>query len=145
MKYLTRWSPWIAWNMVPPLLLAMTLAWSFRVSAWAEDKKYRVNFLQQTALGELSNGRYTLKAVELIMAPGAEIPSHRHEGSGIRYVLEGAITISWKGGETQTLKAGSTYFEGPAENHPAGTFSAKNAGSGPCRVLIIELVPTTPK
>lgn len=133
-----------AWRMISFALAATAAAWFFQGPSWAEEreKKFAVNLLQQTALGQLSEGRYTLKATELILESGAEIPPHQHKGPGIRYVLEGAITISWKEGKAQTYEAGSTYFEGPGENHPAGTFSAKNAGPGRCRVLIVELSPT---
>ncbi len=82
-----------------------------------------------------------MKATMLVMEPGSEVPFHVHKGPGLRYVLEGAITINWKDGKTQTFKAGSTYFEGRGANHPAGTISARNDGQEPCRVLIVELVP----
>ena len=41
-------------------------------------------------------------------------------------MLEGAITINWKDGELQTFTQGSTYFEGPGQNHPPGVISASN-------------------
>ena len=104
-------------------------------------KKVSLNTLQQVALGELPPGKWNMKAVMLVIEPGGEIPFHVHGGPGLRYVLEGAITIKWKEGKTQTFKAGTTYFEGRGENHPAGTISAKNGGQGPCRVVIVELVP----
>jgi quercetin dioxygenase-like cupin family protein len=104
-------------------------------------KKVAANTLQQVPLGELPPGKWDMKATMLVIQPGGEIPFHVHKGPGLRYVLEGAITIAWKEGKTQTFTAGSTYFEGPGENHPAGTMSARNDGAGPCRVVIVELVP----
>ncbi len=77
----------------------------------------------------------------LVIEPGGEIPFHVHKGPGLRYVVEGAITITWKEGKSETFKAGSTYFEGAGANHPAGNISARNDGSTPCRVVIVELVP----
>jgi len=77
----------------------------------------------------------------LVIEPGGEVPFHVHKGPGLRYVLDGAITINWKGGNTEAFKAGATYFEGAGENHPSGNFSAKNNGSESCRVVIVELVP----
>lgn len=82
-----------------------------------------------------------MKGTLLTMQPGAEIPDHKHTGPGLRYVLEGAITIAWKDGSTQTFSAGSTYFEGPGSNHPSGNISARNGGNTLCRVWIVELVP----
>ncbi len=77
----------------------------------------------------------------LEMQPGAEIPPHTHKEPGLRYVVEGAISVARKDRETQTFKAGSTYFEGAGENHPPGQMSAKNAADGMTRVVIVELVP----
>ncbi len=103
-------------------------------------KTVSANTLQQVPLGELP-GKWGMKATMLVIEPGGQIPFHVHKGPGIRYVLEGAITINWKEGRTETFEAGSTYFEGPGANHPAGTMSARNAGQGRCRVVIVELVP----
>ena len=59
----------------------------------------------------------------------------------MRYVLEGAITIAWKNGKTETFKAGSSYFEAPRSNHSIGQMSARNAADGRTRVLVFELLP----
>ena len=97
--------------------------------------------LQQARFGDLPTGKWDMKATMLEIQPGGEVPFHVHKGPGLRYVVEGAITINWKEGNTQTYAAGSTYFEGGGANHPAGTFAARNDGKTPCRVVIIELVP----
>ena len=104
-------------------------------------KKFTMDTLQQVPLGELPPGKWTRKATMVVVEPGGEIPFHVHKGPGLRYVIEGETTINWKDGKSETFKAGSTYFEGAGENHPAGTMSAKNNGAGPSRVVIIELVP----
>ena len=70
-----------------------------------------------------------------------QIPEHTHKGPGLRYVLEGAIAITWKGGSTETFKAGSTYFEASGSNHPIGQMSGRNAADGRTRVLIFEVDP----
>jgi hypothetical protein len=56
-------------------------------------------------------------------------------------VLNGAISIAWWDRPAQTFTAGSTYFEGPGENHPVGQIAAKNAAQHVTRVLIVELLP----
>ncbi|WP_454766656.1 cupin domain-containing protein [Cupriavidus campinensis] len=104
-------------------------------------RKFSLKTLQEIPLGELPPGKWNMAASMLVIEPGGEIPFHVHKGPGLRYVLEGAITIIWKEGKTRTFEAGSTYFEGKGENHPAGTISAKNAGKVPCRVVIVELTP----
>ena len=118
-----------------------TLGSSPSMAQTPAPKKFATNTLQQVSLGELPSGKWNMKAIMLIIEPGGEIPFHVHKGPGLRYVLEGAITIKWKEGNTQTFEAGSTYFEGRGENHPAGTISARNDGKGPCRVVIVELLP----
>lgn len=105
------------------------------------SRPFVATVLQQEPLGELPPGKWNMKAAMLVIEPGGEIPFHVHKGPGLRYVLEGAITINWKDGKTQTFEAGSTYFEGPGENHPSGNISARNNGTVPCRVVIVELVP----
>jgi len=107
----------------------------------AAPKKFAASTLQQVPLGTLPPGQWNMKATMLVIEPGGEIPFHVHKGPGLRYVLEGAITINWKNGKAETFKAGSTYFEGAGENHPSGNISARNDGSGPCRVVIVELAP----
>ena len=133
------------------LLLGMTLAVGIAVGVIGNkvlnaqqapaSRPFVATALQQEPLGELPPGKWTMKSTMLVIEPGGEVPFHVHKGPGLRYVLEGAITINWKEGKTQTFETGSTYFEGPGENHPAGTISAKNNGTGPCRVLIVELLP----
>lgn len=111
--------------------------------AWAQapaPKKFSATTMQQVALGDLA-GKWSMKSTMLAIEPGGEIPFHVHKGPGLRYVVEGAITINWKDGKSETFSAGSTYFEGAGENHPAGNISARNDGSTPCRVVIVELVP----
>ena len=107
----------------------------------AAPGKISASTLKEVELGELPPGKWSMKSTLLVVEPGAKIPMHSHRGPGLRYVLEGAITISWKEGKQETFKAGDTYFEGAGANHPAGSFSASNDGSVPCRVVIVELVP----
>jgi quercetin dioxygenase-like cupin family protein len=106
----------------------------------ADDPKFKSTVLNQVSLGSLP-GEHAMKMTLLEMEPGAAIPEHTHKGPGMRYVLEGAITIAWKDGKTETFKAGSSYFEAPGSNHPIDQMSARNAADGKTRVLIFELLP----
>ena len=108
--------------------------------AQAEGKKFSAEVLQEEDVGTLDGDR-KMRIVMFTMQPGAEVPEHKHNGPGLRYVLDGAITISWKDGSEKTFKAGETYFEGPGANHPAGNFSARNPTDEVTRVLIIETIP----
>ncbi len=111
----------------------------------AQDKpKVRGDALTSFNIGPVEAGNYQLKATLFTMEPGAEAPYHIHKGPGIRYVLEGAITIQWKNKGANTYGAGSTYTEGPGENHPSGVIAAKNLTSVTTKVLIVELLPLGP-
>ena len=121
-------------------LLATLLAVA-PLSATAQEKKFKGTMLEQVDLGKLPEGARVLKMTLLELQPRAEIPAHTHKGPGLRYVLDGAISIAWKDRGMQTFKAGSTYFEGAGENHPPNAMSAMNAAEGVTRVLIVELLP----
>ena len=82
-----------------------------------------------------------MRMVMFTMQQGAEVPVHMHHGPGLRYVLDGAIAISWADGSATTFNAGETYFEGPGANHPAGEMSARNPTDVVTKVLIVETLP----
>ena len=124
--------------LLPALLLGLA-SMPFH-QALGQDKAYTGEMLQAEDLGQLEGDR-TLKMTLLTMQPGAEIPEHTHAGPGLRYVLDGAITVYSEDGGEQTYQAGETYFEGPGANHPAGAMSATNAAEGETRVLIVEVAP----
>jgi hypothetical protein len=44
-----------------------------------------------------------------------QIPPHTHKGPGLRYVLDGAISVVWKDRGGQTFNAGSTISRGQAK------------------------------
>jgi quercetin dioxygenase-like cupin family protein len=50
---------------------------------------------------------------------------HRHDAHAIVYVLEGSIIMGVKGGKEVTLKAGDTFYEGPADLHTVGRNASK--------------------
>ena len=97
--------------------------------------------IMQVDIGDLKSGKYMMKATITTIQPHAKIPFHLHKNNGLRYMLEGSLSISWKDGQFQTFSAGSTYFEGPGANHPEGVMAASNPADLVAKVLIIELVP----
>ena len=118
---------------------ALTFVGSTALNAQSEPK-YRNDVITQNAIGALDAGHYAFRATITTVEPRSQIPFHIHESPGIRYMLEGALTIHWKEGQSQTFAAGSTYYEGPGENHPPGVMAATNATDGISKVLIVELV-----
>ena len=127
-------------TLARPVVLIAALAFG-GIPAQAQQGPIQATVLQSVDLPGLPPGPQTFRMTMLEMQPGAKIPPHTHAGPGIRYVLEGAITIAWKNRPPQTFKAGSTYYEGSGSNHPPGEMSALNAAKDVTRVLIVELVP----
>ena len=52
--------------------------------------------------------------------PGATDPVHRHNAHVFVYVLEGSIIMQVEGGQSITLTAGQTFYEGPNDVHLGG-------------------------
>ncbi len=132
------------WVTVVAMQITLLAAWPTQLTA--QDKpKVRGDALTSFDIGPVEAGNYQMKATLFTMEPGAEAPYHIHKGPGVRYVLEGAITIQWKEKGANTYGAGSTYTEGPGENHPPGVIAARNLTSVTTKVLIVELLPLPPK
>ncbi len=106
-----------------------------------DDKPFRSDTITQVDIGDLKAGNYSMKATITTIEPNAKIPFHLHKYNGLRYMLEGSLSINWKDGQFQTYSAGSTYFEGPGANHPEGLMSASNPLDKVAKVLIVEIVP----
>ena len=127
------------WNPIIMVMAALFAAAS-PAPAGGDEKPFRNDVITQVEIGEVPAGRYALRATITTVQPHAKIPYHLHEHNGLRYMLEGALSISWKNGEFQTYSAGSTYFEGPGANHPEKGMAAANPLDTVTKVLIIELV-----
>jgi len=110
-------------------------------NAGAQEKPFGNVVITEALIGNIEPGRYAFKVTVTTVAPSAQIPFHVHSFPGVRYMLEGALTIHWKDRGSQTYSAGSTYYEGPGENHPTSGMSATNPFDVPAKVLIIELAP----
>ena len=74
--------------------------------------------------------------IEVSYPPGAQDVVHRHDAHAFVYVLEGQITMQLKGKPAVTLKAGQTFYEGPADVHVVG----RNASdTEPARFVVLLL------
>ena len=92
-----------------------------------------------TALFTQALGDYPGKEVLMITVdypPGGADPVHRHDAHGFIYVLEGSIVMGVKGGREHTLKAGQTFYEGPADLHTVGRNARKTK---PAKFLVVLL------
>jgi quercetin dioxygenase-like cupin family protein len=70
--------------------------------------------------------------------PESHRPGHRHPGSVLVYVIEGAIRLALEGQPVRIVEAGGTFFE-PAGAHHIITENA--SATAPARALIVMLVP----
>ncbi len=74
--------------------------------------------------------------LEVSYPPGARDMVHRHDAHAFVYVLEGQIIMQLKGKPAVTLKAGQTFYEGPADVHVVG----RNASdTEPARFVVVLL------
>jgi quercetin dioxygenase-like cupin family protein len=76
------------------------------------------------------------RVIEVSYPPGAQDVVHRHDAHAFVYVLEGQIIMQLKGQPAVTLKAGQTFYEGPADVHVVG----RNASNTePARFVVVLL------
>jgi quercetin dioxygenase-like cupin family protein len=76
------------------------------------------------------------RMIEVSYPPGAKDVVHRHDAHAFVYVLEGQIVMQLKGKPAVTLKAGETFYEGPADVHVVG----RNASdTKPARFVVVLL------
>ena len=68
--------------------------------------------------------------IEVSYPPGARDMVHRHDAHAFVYVLEGQIVMQLKGQPAVTLKAGQTFYEGPADVHVVGATPATRSRPG---------------
>ena len=74
--------------------------------------------------------------LEVSYPPGARDMVHRHDAHAFVYVLEGQIVMQLKDQPAVTLKAGQTFYEGPADVHVGG----RNASdTEPARFVVVLL------
>ena len=74
--------------------------------------------------------------LEVSYPPGAQDMPHRHDAHVFVYVLAGEIVMQVKGKAAVTLKAGQTFYEGPADVHVVGRNASATA---PARFLVVLL------
>jgi quercetin dioxygenase-like cupin family protein len=76
------------------------------------------------------------RILEVSYPPAARDMVHRHDAHAFLYVLEGQIVMQVKGQPEVTLKAGQTFYEGPADIHVVG----RNASNTePARFVVVLL------
>ncbi|SCW90845.1 MULTISPECIES: cupin domain-containing protein [unclassified Pseudomonas] len=95
----------------------------------------KVNVLQEKMLKNLPGKKTMMLTVDY--APGQSSVAHKHEGTAMAYVLEGAITSQVKGEPAKTYKAGEFWYEAAGSEH----LVSKNAStSQPAKLLVFMVM-----
>lgn len=94
----------------------------------------KVTVLQEKALKNLPGKKTMMLTVDY--APGQSSIAHKHEGTAMAYVLEGAITSQVKGEPATTYKAGEFWYEAAGSEH----LVSKNASSTEPAKLLVFMV-----
>jgi mannose-6-phosphate isomerase-like protein (cupin superfamily) len=87
-----------------------------------------------------------LTVVELASGPNPEPPStaerhrrgHRHPGSVLVYVTQGAMRMALEGEPVQVVQAGETFFEPPRAHH---IINENASATEPSRAIAVMIVP----
>jgi quercetin dioxygenase-like cupin family protein len=72
----------------------------------------------------------------VVYPPGGGDPVHRHNAHAFVYVLEGTVVMQLKGGKSETLTAGQTFYEGPDDVHVVGRSASTTK---PAKILVVLL------
>lgn len=103
----------------------------FLTGAAASAQEQVVTPLFSTGLDDLDGKEGLMITVEL--PPGFESAKHRHNAHTFVYVLEGTVVMQVEGGEPQTLSAGQTFYETPADIH---TVSSNASMTESAKILV---------
>lgn len=93
-----------------------------------------VHVLQEKLLKNLPGKKAMMLTVDY--GPGQSSIAHKHEGTAMAYVLEGAITSQVKGEPAITYKAGEFWYEAAGSEH----LVSKNASATQPAKLLVFMV-----
>ncbi|MBC9251665.1 cupin [Pseudomonas alcaligenes] len=107
-----------------------------QLPAQAHESGEKLTVLQEHLMTNAPGMKATMLSVEY--APGQATVAHRHDGSAIAYVLQGAIVSQIEGQAPVTYKAGESWYE------PAGTHHlvSKNASNSQPATLLVWILGT---
>lgn len=118
------------------LYLIAALSWLPLAQAHAHEAEpsEKVNVLQEQMLKNLPGKKAMMLTVDY--APGQSSMAHKHEGTAMAYVLEGAVTSQVKGEPAHTYKAGEFWYEAAGSEH----LVSKNASATQPAKLLVFMV-----
>jgi quercetin dioxygenase-like cupin family protein len=94
----------------------------------------KIQVLQEKLLKNLPDKKALMLTVDY--APGQSSIAHKHDGTAMAYVLEGAITSQVKGEPAITYKAGEFWYEAAGSEH----LVSKNASATQPAKLLVFMV-----
>ncbi|MEW6648023.1 MAG: cupin domain-containing protein [Pseudomonadota bacterium] len=101
-----------------PLLAAACCLVLLSTAAHARDNPVKTEVLAQASrswdynrLPAYPDGAPEISVLRVEVAPGAQLPLHRHPVINAGYLLSGALTVVKENGETLHLKAGEALIE----------------------------------
>ncbi|HEF4760043.1 TPA: cupin domain-containing protein [Pseudomonas putida] len=117
-------------------LVALTLTVSASAFAHeAGDPSEKVTVLQDQMLKNVPGKKALM--IEVDYKPGQSSIAHKHDGTAMAYVLEGAVTSQVKGEKEVTYKAGEFWYEAAGSEH----LISKNASkTQPAKLLVFMVL-----
>ncbi|AWM92013.1 cupin domain-containing protein [Pseudomonas sp. 31-12] len=118
-------------------LAAPLTALALTVSATAiahENPSEKVTVLQDEALKNVPGKKAMM--IEVDYKPGQSSIAHKHDGTAMAYVLDGAVTSQVKGEKATTYKAGQYWYEPAGSEH----LVSKNASATKPAKLLVFMV-----
>ncbi|WP_458130144.1 cupin domain-containing protein [Pseudomonas sp. Z2-11] len=94
----------------------------------------KIQVLQEKQLKNLPDKKTMMLTVDY--APGQSSIAHKHDGTAMAYVLEGAITSQVKGEPAITYKTGEFWYEAAGSEH----LVSKNASATQPAKLLVFMV-----
>jgi len=116
------------------LIAALGLLPISQVYAHEAAPSEKVKVLQEQMLKNLPGKKAMMLTVDY--APGQSSIAHRHEGTAMAYVLEGAITSQVKGEPAITYQPGQFWYEPAGSEH----LVSKNASTTEPAKLLVFMV-----
>ena len=117
------------------LIAALSLLPITHIYAHEAAPSEKVNVLQEQMLKNAPGKKAMMLTVDY--APGQSSIAHKHEGTAMAYVLEGAITSQVKGEPAITYKAGEFWYEAAGSEH----LVSKNASATePAKLLVLMVM-----
>ena len=93
--------------------------------------------LMRRALPDVPGKEGLLERV--VLAPGEDVPPHRHDADVFAYVLEGTIITQVQGDKPQTVHTGEAFYESPTDVH----LGSRNASATQPATLLVFFVKRT--